>query len=36
LPVEGKDGEYDAIMEEIRALEGSLEKELGKMEKKVG
>lgn len=36
MPREGKDGEYDSVMEEINELEQTLEKELKKLEKKLG
>lgn len=36
LPVEGKDKEYDQIIEEIAELEETLEAELEKLKKKVG
>lgn len=36
LPVQGKDEDYDAILEETRELEETLEVELKKLEKKVG
>ncbi|GJE94869.1 MutS family DNA mismatch repair protein [Phanerochaete sordida] len=36
MPREGKDEEYDAVMEEIRELEDTLDKELKKLEKKTG
>jgi DNA mismatch repair protein MSH6 len=35
-PVDGKDEEYDGIMTELNELEETLEKELKKLEKKVG
>jgi DNA mismatch repair protein MSH6 len=36
LPQEGKDEEYDTIMEEIKGLEESLEEELQKLQAKLG
>ncbi|KAH7907952.1 muts domain V-domain-containing protein [Hygrophoropsis aurantiaca] len=36
LPVEGKDEIYDGVMEEIKELEGTLDAQLKKFERKVG
>lgn len=36
MPVEGKDKVYDDIMAEIQELEGDLDEELKKFEKKIG
>jgi DNA mismatch repair protein MSH6 len=36
IPEEGKDEEYDSIVEEISSLEKQLNKELKRLEKEVG
>ena len=36
LPRDGKDEEYDTVMEEINELEDTLKKELKKFEKQLG